>query len=344
MRLVVLLPDLVTDGPWKTGIDLLGRVSARIPWITQSAPVQTALRKTLVHPSLYTDVAWGGTLNNMRHCALARSLGVDAVLASPSGKDTYGRFNIVDLPFIKWTERRVDDVVLVPDFVSELVDDVIGPVIAYMQVPIHMRADFDYTSPRVRLWTDSPFMLEKCKKVFPGKEIPIVPNIVDDRTFPFVPQAQREPVVMAFPRKGPEYIAETEAEYARLGGTHFRFERIDGIPLFELAERMKRPQVFLASAEVEGCALPPQECMAAGIVVVGKSARGANFSMEHRTTAMIAETPADAARSLRELEDFALRDRISRAGHEFISRYFPGGEPTVFWRKTLTELGFTLRA
>jgi glycosyltransferase involved in cell wall biosynthesis len=340
MRLVVLVPDLVTGGPLRRATELLGRVSARFPQVTRLAP----LRKTLVHPSLYTHVAWGGTLNNMRHCRLARSLGVEAVLASPSGRDTYGKFNIVELPFIRWADRRPDDVCLVPDFVSELVDDVVGPVIAYMQVPIHIRADFDYRSPRVRMWTDSPFMLERCQKVFVGKDIPIVPNIVDDETFPFVPQAEREQgLAFAFPRKGPEYIAATREEYARLGGTFWRFELIDGIPLAELALRMKRPQVFLASADVEGCALPPQESMAAGIVVVGKSARGANFAMEHRQTAMIAETPQEAAQSLRELEDAALRDRISRAGHAFIRRYFPSGEPTEFWRKTLRELGFTLR-
>ncbi len=75
--------------------------------------------------------------------------------------------------------------------------------------------------------------------------------------------------------------------------------------------------------------------MAAGIVVVGKTARGANFSMQHRETAMIAETPEEAAECLRELEDPDLRDRISRNGHEFISRYFPSGEPAQFWKEKI---------
>jgi glycosyltransferase involved in cell wall biosynthesis len=295
----------------------------------------------VVHPRLRTDVAWGGTLNNMRHAAVARSLGADAVLASPSGKDTYGRFSVVDLPYIRWADRRPDDVVLVPDFVSELVDEVAGPVIAYMQVPIHLRADFDYRASRVRIWTDSPFMLDKCQAVFPGKDIPIVPNIVDDETFEFIPQSDREPgLVFAFPRKGKDFIERTRTLYREQGGEYWRFELIDGLPLKELARQMRRPQVFLASAEVEGCALPPQESMAAGIVVLGKSARGANFSMEHRKTAMIAETPEEAAAALVELEDASLRDRISRAAHDFISRYFPGGEPTSFWRERLREFGF----
>jgi glycosyltransferase involved in cell wall biosynthesis len=333
MRLVVLVPDLVQDGPVKLVSDFLGR-----------HPMLTELAKKsdyVVHPRLRTDVAWGGTLNNMRHAAVAQSLGAQAVLASPSGKDTYGAFSVVDLPYIRWADRRPDDVVLVPDFVSELVDEVKGPVIAYMQVPIHLRADFDYRPERVRIWTDSPFMLEKCQAVFSGKDIPIVPNIVDDQTFPFVPQAEREPgLLFAFPRKGADYIERTRAIYRERGGRYWSFELIDGLPLAELARRMRRPQVFLASAEVEGCALPPQESMAAGIVVVGKSARGANFSMEHRETAMIAETPEEAAAALFELEDADLRDRISRAGHAFISRYFPAGDPTSFWREQLRAFGF----
>ena len=333
MRLVVLVPDLVQDGPVKLVSDFLGR-----------HPMLTELAKKsdyVVHPRLRTDVAWGGTLNNMRHAAVARSLGAEAVLASPTGKDTYGRFSVVDLPYIRWADRRPDDVVLVPDFVSELVDEVEGPVIAYMQVPIHLRADFDYRSDRVRIWTDSPFMLAKCQEVFAGKTIPIVPNIVDDRTFEFIPQAQREPgLVFAFPRKGADYIERTRALYRERGGRFWKFELIDGLPLKELARQMRRPQVFLASAEVEGCALPPQESMAAGIVVVGKSARGANFSMEHGKTAMVAETPEEAASALLELEDAEMRDRISRAAHDFISRYFPAGEPTNFWREQLRSFGF----
>jgi len=78
--------------------------------------------------------------------------------------------------------------------------------------------------------------------------------------------------------------------------------------------------------------------MAAGIVVVGRSARGANFAMEHRRTAMVAETPAEAAESLRELEDPTLRDRLSRDGRDFISRYFPDGEPRALWEATLRQL------
>jgi glycosyltransferase involved in cell wall biosynthesis len=216
-----------------------------------------------------------------------------------------------------------------------------GPAIVYLQIPTLLSANFNYMRQDVRLWTDSPFMLEKCQQVYPGKEISIVPNVVDDRTFPFLPQSEREQgLAFAFPRKGKDFIAATRAAYAKQGGTYWRFELIDGIPLRELARQMRRPQVFLASAEIEGCALPPQESMAAGIVVVGKSARGANFSMEHRRTSMIAETPEEAAIALRELEEPALRDTISRNGHAFIRRYFPQGEPSDLWRATLQDLGF----
>ena len=231
---------------------------------------------------------------------------------------------------------------MVPEFCSELVDRLKGPVIVYLQIPIHLYNNFDYLNPRIRLWTDSPFMLEKSTAVFPGKDIPIVPNIIDPVMFPFRTQSEREPgLIFAFPRKGPEFIQATRDEYARLGGTYWHFELIDGLPLSELAREMRRPQAFLASADVEGCALPPQESMAAGIVVVGKSARGANFAMDHRRTAMVADTPDEAAQCLRELEDVELRDAISQNGLDLIRRYFPEGEPTDLWHRTLVELGIS---
>lgn len=333
MRLLALIPDLVRD-PARRGVyEWLGRH----PRVWRRGPI----RRAVVHPALYTGVAWGGTLNIMRHAALARSLGVDARLLTPGGQDHYGEFNIVDVPFERWQARRPGDLVLIPDFCTELADQVEGPCIVYLQVPVQLRADFDYRPPRVTLWTDSPFMLERCRAVFPGKDIAIVPNVVDPVAFPFRPQAEREPgLVFAFPRKGPQFIEDTRRHYRDLGGTFWRFELIDGLPLRELARQMQRPQAFLASADMEGCALPPQECMAAGIVVVGKSARGANFSMEHGKTAMVAETPREAAVGLRELEDAALRERIAVAAHAFIQRYFPGGEPAALWRATLQQHGF----
>jgi len=297
------------------------------------------VRANLVHPHLHVWQIWGGTLNVMRHCGLARSMGADAALVTPSGKNTYGRFNVVDVPYVGWSDIRADDLVVVPDFASELVNRLEGPVIVYLQNPQLVYNNYDYMSSRVTLWTDSPFMVDVCRSILPGREVPIVPNIVDPVTFPYRPQSEREPVVFAFPRKGPEYIEATQEEYTRLGGKHFRFELIHGLSLFELAKAMQRPQVFLASAEIEGCALPPQESMACGMVVVGKSARGANFAMEHRRTAMVAETPQEAAQCLRELEDLALRDSIARRARELISRYFPENEPTALWRSTLARCG-----
>ena len=340
MRILFLIPELQRD-------DARNRLAAflnRRRRLYDFPPLRPVFRRLIVHHSLYVDVAFGGTLNIMRHCALVRSMGVEAALVTPTGRDTYGHANIVTVPLLSWNDIRDDDVCMVPDFCSELADDLRGPVIVYLQAPYLVHADFDYRPARVHLWTDSPFMLEKCRAVFPGKEIPIVPNIVDPQTFPFVPQSEREPgLLFAFPRKGPEFIEATQAHYARLGGRYWRFQLIDGLPLFELARQMRRPQAFLASGEVEGCALPPQESMAAGIVVVGRSARGANFAMEHRRTAMVAETPEEAAECLREIEDAGLRDELSRNGHAFISRYFPEGEPLAHWRATLRELGVPAR-
>ncbi|MGC8715160.1 MAG: hypothetical protein ACP5RH_22480 [Leptodesmis sp.] len=134
-------------------------------------------------------------------------------------------------------------------------------------------------------------MQEICHATYPGKEAKIVPNIIDRDEFPFIPQSKREPgLVFAFPRKGPEFIAATQEWYRKLGGTYWRFELIDGLSIHELARQFRRPQVFLASAEVEGCALPPQESMASGIVVVGKTARGCEIALPRMPTITSAVT------------------------------------------------------
>lgn len=330
MRFVFLIPDLDTTQAWKSFGKILERPQMR--W----------LLNFVKHNYLRTGVAFGGTLNIMRHCQVARNCGVEAVMATMSGRDTYGEKGIPGLPYIRWKDRRPDDICIVPDFVSELINQIQGPVIAYLQVPIHTHANFDYQDSRVTLWTDSPYMKEICASTYVGKEIHIVPNIVDNQAFPFIPQSEREAgLLFAFPRKGPEFIAATEEYYRKLGGTYWRFERVDGLPFYELAQQFRRPQAFLASAEMEGCALPPQESMAAGIVVVGKTARGANFCMEHGQTAMTAETPEEAAQCLIQLEDAALRESIARNAHAAISVYFPSEEPTRFWQNVIQQYGGT---
>jgi glycosyltransferase involved in cell wall biosynthesis len=283
---------------------------------------------------------FGGTLNTMRHCAVARACGADAVLATMSGEDTYGDKGVAGLPLIRWCDRRHDDICIVPDIMTDLIDEVAGPVVAYLQSPLFVKTNFDYKHERVRLWTDSPFMLKICRQVYgDAKPIEIVPNIIDDQTFPFIPQAEREPgLIFAFPRKEPRYIAETERIYREMGGKYWRFQLIDGITIHELARQFRRPQAFLASAIVEGCALPPQESMASGVVVIGRSAEGANFCMEHRETAMIAETPEAAARSLFELENLDLREQLTQNAYQAIKRYFPSEDPTEFWQKTVREI------
>jgi glycosyltransferase involved in cell wall biosynthesis len=337
-RIVFLIPELREDNLLNRTAEFFRRNHDRFAKV----PFARALGERLVvHPYLFTSGMTGGTLNIIRNCVLVRSLGIDAVVATASGKNTYGHLNIASVPLIRWSERTVDDVCVVPDFCSNLVDTVKGTAVAYLQAPHLVRREFDYQRNSVVLWTDSPFMLERCQEVLPGKDIKIVPNIVDEKAFPFRPQSERTPgLLFAFPRKGPEFIAATKREYEALGGKYWHFELIEGLSLNELARRMQEAQAFLASADVEGCALPPQESMAAGIVVVGKDARGANFSMQHKETSMLANTPEEAARALVELEDAELRDRLSRNGHQFISRYFPSREPTDFWLGALREFGF----
>ena len=322
MRFVFLIPDLDTTQAWQAWSTLLSHAKNNF--------LNTLLRVRWMR----THELFGGTLNLMRHCLVARQCGLDAVLATMRGIDTYGDFAITGLPFIRWADRRPDDVCIVPDFVSELADKVKGAVIVYQQSPIQVHTNFDHRSARVSIWTDSPHMYQLCEAAYPGKKIEIVPNVVDDQMFPFIPQTQREEgLLVAFPRKGgAAFIQATEEKYRALGGNFWRFQLLDGLSIHNLAKEFRRPQVFLASVEAEGCALPPQESMAAGIVVVGKSAKGANFCMEHKKTAMIAETPEDSAHCLIELEKADLREQLSQNAHAYIQRYFPAGEPRQFWQ------------
>lgn len=291
------------------------------------------------HRQMRVNAVCGGHLNIMRHCAVARSCGVDAVIATMSGRDTYGDYNLYpDIPFIRWADRRLDDVCIIPDCATDLINQVKGQAIAYLQVPIFIFNNFDYQDERIALWTDSPHMLSLCEATYLDKEIQIVPNIVDNKLFPFIPQPDREQgLVFAFPRKGPEFIAKTEEIYKAKGGKYWHFELIDGLSIHELAKQFRRPQVFLASAEIEGCALPPQESMAAGIIVVGKTASGANFCMEHRETAMTAENPETAAQCLIDLENADLRNKLSHNAYDYISRYFPENQPSLFWHQIIQQ-------
>lgn len=329
MRFVFLIPDLDTTRIWKIWSTLL--------YLTKNPFLHNLLRLRWMR----TEQLFGGTLNLMRHCLVARQCGLDAVLATMRGKDTYGDFAIPGLTFIRWADRRADDVCIIPDFVSDLAKEVKGRVIVYQQSPIQVHTNFDHRPEQVSIWTDSPHMHQLCEAAYPGKMIEIVPNVVDDRMFPFIPQTQREEgLLVAFPRKGgAEFIQATEKRYQALGGKFWRFQLLDGLSIHDLAKEFRRPQVFLASVEAEGCALPPQESMAAGIVVVGKTAKGANFCMEHKETAMIAETPEDAAQCLIELENAELRVRLSQNAYAYIQRYFPAGEPQQFWQMIAYRYG-----
>lgn len=335
MRFVFLIPDLSSSA-------IRRRINS---WLFECPPrARDLLARALGDPRMSTPSVSGGTLNLMRHCWAARRAGADAVMATPSGKDTYGSdWSAHELPFIRWSDRRPDDVCIIPDFVTDAINEVEGPAVAYLQIPTHLHTNFDYLDPRVTMWTDSPFMLERCRARFPDKQIDIVPNVVDNELFPFVAQEERtEGQLFAFPRKGADFIEATRRAYEEQGGTYWQFELVDGLSIHELAKRMQEPAAFLASADVEGCALPPQESMATGMIVVGKTARGANFVMEHRKTAMVAETPEAAAESLREIEDPKLRSRIAKNAHQAISRYFPENEPADFWRRNVAHFGAQL--
>lgn len=328
MRFVFLIPDLTKGWPWdaiKTLVDF-SRSQAVRDW---------ALRQWIA-----VDEVYGGTMNIMRHCWVARQCGVDAVLATMNGKDNYGDVFGLNrsLPFIRWRDRRPDDICIVPDFVTQLIKDVKGLAIAYEQSPLQTKADFDYLDDRVTLWTDSERMKALCAQTYPGKPAEIVPNIVDEALFPFIPQTEREEgLLFAFPRKGKDFIEATQSLYQQQGGTFWRFECVDGLTLRELAQQFRRPQAFLASASFEGCALPPQEAMAAGIVVVGKTAQEANFCMQHGKTALTGDTPEAVVQCLFQLESASLRATLTHNAYDYIRQFFPEGQPKIFWQQKIQE-------
>jgi hypothetical protein len=329
MRIVFLLPNVKLSSleqglstlAWKWPADLGGR------W---------AMRRRFG-----VDQVYGGQMNILRHAMIAQQCHAEVVIATTTGIDSYGdvfglnrRFS-----FIPWRDRRPVDLCIVPDLASRLIDDVVGPVVAYEQNPLLMCRDFDFSRPNVHIWTDSGIMEQQCRETYPGKPIRIVPNIVDSTLYPFVPQSQREQgLLFAFPRKGPDFIAQTQRAYRKLGGAFWRFELVDGLPLQEFAAQFRRPQAFLASAIYEGCALPPQEAMAAGVVVVGRTARGANFVMQDGVTSLNGETPEEAARCLVRLESEPLRQSLADSAYKSISRFFPDQEPLSFWKSELASL------
>jgi hypothetical protein len=279
----------------------------------------------------------GGIMNIVRHCALAGQLGAPALLTTDSGRDSHGRYWFKHgTACIQWSDRQPQDICVIPDIYTDRMAQVAGPCIAYLQSPAWIMKNFDHTRPDVQIWTDSPIMAGICSRMFPGKEPLIVPNIVDKERFPFVPQSQRRPGMMiVFPRKGADFIQAVFAEYRARGGRFWKPKYVDGIPFDKLTALFHQAQGFLASAEVEGCALPPQESMAAGVVVVGRDANGANFCMQHGKTAMVSTRPEDTAEHLRALEDPDLRNQLTVNAHKYIRRYFADAEPTRFWQTLL---------
>jgi hypothetical protein len=326
MRIVFLIPDMRRDFLSRTGRRL--RYSA----IGRVMPQQRGL---------WTSTLFGGTLNIMRHCALARSLGADAVLATESGNDNYEDSGVAKPPTVRWTSRRRDDLCVVPDVYSHLVDEISGPVVVWQQNPMQVRRNFDHLRDNLWLWACSPAMVERCREILPGKEATFVPVIVDATAFPFIEQEQRESgLLAALPRKnaGP-FIEAAYRRYREQGGRYWRLALIDGLPFHEFARRLRAPQAILPATDVEGCALPGLEAMAAGIVVAGKDARGSSFYMRDGDTALVADTPDLAAAALRRIEDPELRQQLARNGRRFVERFFPDAEPRRFWESFLLDFG-----
>ena len=80
----------------------------------------------------------------------------------------------------------MDDICVIPDFFTDRVASVAGECVVFMQSPLWMKNNFDHTRRDLSIWTDSPMMLERCLQMYPGKDIPIVPNVIDPKAFPFI--------------------------------------------------------------------------------------------------------------------------------------------------------------
>jgi glycosyltransferase involved in cell wall biosynthesis len=282
----------------------------------------------------------GGIMNIVRYGELASNLGADVAIATYTGKDAHGKTWFKhNLPVINWDDRNDDDICVIADLYSDQADKVKGACILYMQTPLQLHNNFDYMRKDLQIWTDSPFMLEKCKEHYPGKDIPIVPNVVDNKAFPFKAQSEKiKGRIIVFPRKGDDFIKAVFKKYKKAGGSYWKPKRLHKLPFDKLAKEFQDAQAFLASADVEGCALPPQESMAAGVIVIGKNATGANFSMQHNKTALVCNTVDETVDSLFRAEDEKLRNELTNAAYDFISRYFPKAEPKAFWEKQLNKI------
>ncbi|MFQ5591067.1 MAG: glycosyltransferase family 1 protein, partial [Phycisphaerae bacterium] len=99
----------------------------------------------------------GGIMNIVRHGELAAKLGAEVCLATDSGRDPHGRkWFPHSLRVIAWRKRRADDICVLPDLFAERTSTVSGRCIVYMQTPLRLSNNFDYSRPDVAIWTDSP--------------------------------------------------------------------------------------------------------------------------------------------------------------------------------------------
>ena len=142
MRFVFLIPDFLSNPVHVKLMDVWHRRFQR------SSLLRRAVRHPLMFAARYIS---GGSLNIMRHCNVARSVGADAVMSTLWGRDDYGDLRIHDLPFIRWKDRRKDDVCILPDIGTHFIDDVKGPAVAYEQNPTRIYDDFNWRSSRVTI-------------------------------------------------------------------------------------------------------------------------------------------------------------------------------------------------
>jgi len=185
--------------------------------------------------------------------------------------------------------------------------------------------------------------LQELIEKYSGKKPEHIPNAIDTGRFQLTQPIEQRPaasVIMLYsqePRKGTSYGLEAlealKKEYPSLSvdlfGVYDPPPLKEGMKYYQkpadLSGLMNRNAIFLTPSLGEGWALPPAEAMACGCAVVCTDIGGhADYAIDGET-ALLTEpkNTEDIIQKLKLLlDDDALRVKIARAGHTFITTQF----------------------
>jgi glycosyltransferase involved in cell wall biosynthesis len=149
---------------------------------------------------------------------------------------------------------------------------------------------------------------------------PIEVGITIPNGFLFAGERKLDDLVAYMPRRGVDH-----ARACMRAAKHLDFDAIDGEPEDEVARRLKRAGVFLATAVGEEFGLPALEAMAAGCVVLSVPVKGGTEFLHDGDDCVVCE-PGDLPRRLLELaapSAAATRARLRQRAVATAARYLP---------------------